>query len=39
MPPTTTVAEAYHFSLFTMKAVLDGRAREIIDLALTNVRR
>jgi pyruvate dehydrogenase (quinone) len=39
MPPNTTVGEAYHFSLFTMKAVLDGRATEIIDLALTNVRR
>lgn len=39
MPPTTTVGEAYHFSLFMMKAVLDGRASEIIDLALTNVRR
>jgi pyruvate dehydrogenase (quinone) len=33
------VGEAYHFSLFTLKAVLDGRASEIIDLALTNVRR
>lgn len=39
MPPNTTVGEAYHFSLFMMKAVLDGRATELIDLALTNVRR
>jgi pyruvate dehydrogenase (quinone) len=38
MPPTTTVGEAYHFSLFMMKAVLDGRASEIIDLARTNLR-
>jgi pyruvate dehydrogenase (quinone) len=39
MPPKTTVGEAYHFSLFMMKAVLDGRATELIDLALTNIRR
>jgi len=38
MPPTTTAGEAYHFSLFMMKAVLDGRASEIIDLARTNLR-
>ncbi len=39
MPPTTTVGEAYHFGLFAMKAVLDGRATELIDLAVTNLRR
>jgi pyruvate dehydrogenase (quinone) len=38
MPPTTTAGEAYHFSLFMMKAVLDGRASQIIDLARTNLR-
>jgi pyruvate dehydrogenase (quinone) len=38
MPPTTTVGEAYHFSLFMMKAVLDGRATQIVDLARTNLR-
>ena len=38
MPPNTTVGEAYHFGLFMMKAVLDGRASQIIDLARTNLR-
>jgi pyruvate dehydrogenase (quinone) len=38
MPPKTTVDEAYHFSLFAMKAVMDGRAAELIDLARTNLR-
>ena len=38
MPPTTTVEEATHFGLFMLKAVLDGRAREIIDLAKQNLR-
>jgi pyruvate dehydrogenase (quinone) len=36
MPPKTTLDEARHFSLFMMKAVLDGRARELVDLARTN---
>jgi hypothetical protein len=31
--------EAYHFGMFTMKAVLDGRARELIDLARVNLTR
>ena len=39
MPPTTTVDEAAHFSLFMMKAVLDGRAAELIDLAKVNLLR
>lgn len=39
MPPHTTASEAFHFGLFTLKAVLDGRASEVIDLALTNLRR
>ena len=38
MPPTTTVEQASHFGLFLMKAVLDGRATEVIDLAKQNVR-
>ena len=38
MPPTTTVDEATHFGLFMLKAVLDGRAREVIDLAKQNLR-
>ncbi len=35
VPPVTTVAEAQSFGLFLMKAVLDGRARELIDLTKT----
>jgi pyruvate dehydrogenase (quinone) len=35
MPPVTTVDEAQSFGLFLMKAVLDGRARELIDLTKT----
>jgi pyruvate dehydrogenase (quinone) len=37
MPPKTTVREAYHFGLFMMKAVLDGRARELVDLTKVNL--
>jgi pyruvate dehydrogenase (quinone) len=37
MPPTTTLDEATKFGLFMMKAVLDGRARELIDLAKVNL--
>src|SRR5246127_3571329 len=39
MPPKTTVDEAYHFGMFTMKAVLDGRAAQLIDLAKVNLHR
>jgi pyruvate dehydrogenase (quinone) len=39
MPPTTTFAEAHHFGVFMMKAVLDGRAGELIDLAKVNLTR
>ena len=39
MPPKTTLDQAYHFGMFTMKAVLDGRAKELIDLAKTNLTR
>jgi len=35
MPPVTTTEEAKSFGLFLMKAVLDGRARELIDLTKT----
>jgi pyruvate dehydrogenase (quinone) len=38
MPPKTTFEQAYGFSLFLMKAVMDGRATQIIDLARTNLR-
>jgi pyruvate dehydrogenase (quinone) len=36
MPPKTTVAQAHSFSLFMMRAVMDGRAKELIDLAKVN---
>jgi len=39
MPPKTTFEEAYHFGMFLMKAVLDGRGAELIDLAKVNLRR
>ena len=39
MPPKTTLDQAFHFGMFTMKAVLDGRAKELIDLATTNLTR
>jgi pyruvate dehydrogenase (quinone) len=38
MPPKTTAGEAYHFGLFALRAVMDGRATELIDLARTNLR-
>ena len=38
MPPTTTVEQASHFGLFLLKAVLDGRAKEVIDLTRQNLR-
>jgi pyruvate dehydrogenase (quinone) len=37
MPPKTTLDQAYHFGMFTMKAVLDGRASQLIDLAKVNL--
>jgi pyruvate dehydrogenase (quinone) len=39
MPPTTTFDEAHKFGMFMIKAVLDGRAGELIDLAKTNLTR
>jgi pyruvate dehydrogenase (quinone) len=39
MPPTTSVDEAYHFGLFMLKAVLDGRGRDLVDLAKVNLTR
>jgi pyruvate dehydrogenase (quinone) len=39
MPPTTTFGEARNFGVFMMKAVLDGRAGELIDLARVNLTR
>ena len=37
MPPTKTLEEAKNFGLFMVKAVLDGRAAELIDLARVNI--
>jgi pyruvate dehydrogenase (quinone) len=39
MPPTTTIDQAKHFGLFMMRAVLDGRATQIVDLAKVNLQR
>jgi pyruvate dehydrogenase (quinone) len=39
MPPTTTFDEARKFGLFMLKAVLDGRAGEFIELARVNLKR
>jgi hypothetical protein len=39
MPPKTTLHQAYHFGMFMMKAVLDGRASQLIDLAKVNLMR
>ena len=39
MPPTTTFEEAHKFGLFMIKAVLDGRASQLIDLAKVNMLR
>jgi pyruvate dehydrogenase (quinone) len=39
MPPKTTLGEAHSFGLYMAKAVLDGRARELIDLAKVNMTR
>jgi pyruvate dehydrogenase (quinone) len=36
MPPKTELAEVHKFGLFMMRAVMDGRARELIDLAKVN---
>ena len=39
MPPVTTLDQAHHFGLFMLKAVLDGRAAQLIDLANVNLLR
>jgi pyruvate dehydrogenase (quinone) len=38
MPPKTTLEQATNFGLFTLRAVMDGRATQLIDLARTNLR-
>jgi Thiamine pyrophosphate enzyme, C-terminal TPP binding domain/Malic enzyme, N-terminal domain len=37
MPPRTTLEQAYSFGIFMTKAVLDGRATQLIDLAKVNL--
>jgi pyruvate dehydrogenase (quinone) len=39
MPPKTTLDQAYHFGMYMMKAVLDGRATQLIDLAKVSLTR
>jgi pyruvate dehydrogenase (quinone) len=39
MPPTTTLDEARKFGIFMLKAVLDGRAHQLVDLAKINLTR
>ena len=39
MPPVTTLDEAHKFGVFMLKAVLDGRAGQLIDLAKVNLTR
>ncbi|MFM0358680.1 ubiquinone-dependent pyruvate dehydrogenase [Paraburkholderia nemoris] len=37
MPPTTSADQAYHFGLFMLRAVMDGRGQQLIDLAKVNL--
>jgi pyruvate dehydrogenase (quinone) len=37
MPPATTTDQAYHFGLFMLRAVMDGRGKQLIDLAKVNL--
>ena len=39
MPPTITVEQMKGLSLYMIKAILDGRGTNIIDLAKTNLLR
>ena len=39
MPPKATLDEAHKFGIFMLKAVLDGRAGQLIDLAKVNLTR
>jgi pyruvate dehydrogenase (quinone) len=38
MPPETTLEQAYGFSMYLTRAVMDGRAKELVDLARTNLK-
>jgi pyruvate dehydrogenase (quinone) len=37
MPPSITLEMAKGFSLYMVKAVMNGRADEVVDLAKTNL--
>jgi pyruvate dehydrogenase (quinone) len=37
LPPTITAQQALGFSLYMVKAVLNGRGDEVIDLVKTNL--
>jgi pyruvate dehydrogenase (quinone) len=37
MPPTVTMAQALGFNLYLLKAVINGKGDEIVDLAKTNL--
>jgi len=39
IPPVKNFDESYKFGMFMLKAVLDGRAAELIDLAKVNLLR
>jgi hypothetical protein len=39
MPPKVNVDMAKGFSAYMLKAVLDGRGMDLVELAVTNVRR
>ncbi|HEY0334184.1 MAG TPA: ubiquinone-dependent pyruvate dehydrogenase [Stenotrophomonas sp.] len=39
MPPKTSLKEAKDFGLFLLRAVLDGRGAQVLDLAKVNLRR
>ena len=38
MPPEATLDQARHFGLFTLKAVMDGRASELVDFLQAKLR-
>ena len=38
MPPKATISQTLNFNLFLMKAVMDGRAAQVVDLARVNLR-
>jgi pyruvate dehydrogenase (quinone) len=39
MPPATTVSQAYNFGVFMLRAVMDGRDQQLVDLAKVNLLR